>query len=347
MPGKRARRVRREAARKRPASIRNTGPRRAAHPTRSNALPIWRPGEPATGRRGTGDGHQGTARYAECRTPKRYLMSSSHRRAQCIERVPAGFGGRLRGKGPRPITGSGTSPRSPSCCSMYSRSTAARWRGPVIRRWSRHSRRRVPIEALGDRVRPRCPDWGADDADVGAGEHGVEGGGELAVPVADQEPELLGAVAEVHQQVAGLLGDPGAGGVGGDPGDVHAAAAVLDHDEDVEAAQEDGVDVGEVDREDRVGLRGQELSPGRAGPSRGGVDAGGLEDRPDGGGGDRVAEADQLALDASVAPGGILPGHPQHQGPDGLRDGRSAWLSARVGPAAGDELGVPAQQGSG
>jgi hypothetical protein len=53
----------------------------------------------------------------------------------------------------------------------------------------------------------------------------------------------------------------------GDPGDVSAAAAVLDHDEDVEAAQEDGVDVGEIDREDRVGLRGQELPPGRSGPS--------------------------------------------------------------------------------
>ena len=53
-----------------------------------------------------------------------------------------------------------------------------------------------------------APDWGADDADVGAGEHCVEGGGELAVPVADQEPELLGVVAEVDQQVAGLLGDP-------------------------------------------------------------------------------------------------------------------------------------------
>ena len=163
-------------------------------------------------------------------------------------------------------------------------------------------------EAFGDRVGPRRPDWGADDADVGAGEHGVEGGGELAVPVADQEPELLGAVAEVHEQVAGLLGDPGAGGVGGDPGDVHAAAAVLDHHEDVEAAQEDGVDVGEVDREDRVGLRGEELSPGRAGPSRGGVEAGGLEDRPDGGGGDLVAEADQLALDAAVAPAWDSPG---------------------------------------
>jgi hypothetical protein len=74
-------------------------------------------------------------------------------------------------------------------------------------------------------------------------------------------------IAEVHQEVAGLLGDPGAGGVGGDPGDVHAATVVLDHEEDVEAAQEHRVDVDEVGREDRVGLRGQELSPGRPGPS--------------------------------------------------------------------------------
>ena len=133
--------------------------------------------------------------------------------------------------------------------------------------------------------------------------------------------------------------------MGGDPGEVHAAAAVLDHHEDVEAAQEDGVDMGEVDREDRVGLRGQELAPGRAGPSRGGIDARGLEDRPDGGGGDLVAEADQLAVDASVAPAWVLPGHPQHQRPHGLCDGRTAGLSSRVGPAAGDELGVPAQQG--
>jgi hypothetical protein len=88
-----------------------------------------------------------------------------------------------------------------------------------------------------------------------------------------REPELLGAVAEVDQQVAGLLGDPSAGGVGGDSSEVYAAAAVLDHHEHIEAAQEDGVDVGEVDREDRVGLRGQELAPGRSGPARSGVDA--------------------------------------------------------------------------
>ena len=98
----------------------------------------------------------------------------------------------------------------------------------------------------------------------------------------DQEPEPVRSLSEVHQQVAGLLGDPGSGGVGGDPGEVHAAAIVLDHDEDVEAAQEDGVDVGEVDREDGVGLRCQELSPGRIGPSWRGIEPRFLEDLPDG-----------------------------------------------------------------
>src|SRR4051794_36797842 len=66
-------------------------------------------------------------------------------------------------------------------------------------------------EAFGDRVRAPCSDWGAEDADVGAGEHGVDGGGELGISVADQELELL-AVAEVHEQVAGLLRRPSAGG---------------------------------------------------------------------------------------------------------------------------------------
>ena len=57
-------------------------------------------------------------------------------------------------------------------------------------------------EAFRDRVRPWCPYRGADDPDVGTGEDRVERGGELAVPVADQEPELRGVVAEVHEQVA-------------------------------------------------------------------------------------------------------------------------------------------------
>jgi hypothetical protein len=66
--------------------------------------------------------------------------------------------------------------------------------------------------------------------------------------------------------------------VGGDPGEVHAAAVVLDHDEDVKAAEEHGVDVCEVDREDGAGLSGQELSPGRPGPSRRRIETGVLKD---------------------------------------------------------------------
>jgi hypothetical protein len=62
-------------------------------------------------------------------------------------------------------------------------------------------------------------------------------------------------------------------------------------------------------------------------------------------GGDLLAESNKLALDASVAPGGVLPGHPQHQGPDRLRHGWPARSLGWVGPAAGDEVGVPAQQG--
>lgn len=40
------------------------------------------------------------------------------------------------------------------------------------------------------------------------GEHGVERGREFGVPVTDEEPERAGPVAEVDNQVAGLLGGP-------------------------------------------------------------------------------------------------------------------------------------------
>ena len=65
---------------------------------------------------------------------------------------------------------------------------------------------------------------------------------------------MVGVVGVVD---VGLLGDPGTSGVGGDAGGVHAAAPVLDRNEHVESMEEGGVDVGDVDREDRVGLRRQ------------------------------------------------------------------------------------------
>ena len=70
----------------------------------------------------------------------------------------------------------------------------------------------------------------------------------------------LAGVVEVHEQVAGLLGQPGAGGVGGDAEDVHAAGGVLDDEERVQPVQGDGVEVKQVAGQDRVRLRAQELA---------------------------------------------------------------------------------------
>jgi hypothetical protein len=39
-------------------------------------------------------------------------------------------------------------------------------------------------------------------------EYGIEGAGGLGIPVAEQEPELAGLVAEVEQEITRLLGDP-------------------------------------------------------------------------------------------------------------------------------------------
>ena len=50
----------------------------------------------------------------------------------------------------------------------------------------------------------------------------------------------------------------------GDAGEVAAAGAVLDDDQRIEAPQEQGVHAGKIDRDDAVGLRGQELLPRRA-----------------------------------------------------------------------------------
>jgi hypothetical protein len=76
---------------------------------------------------------------------------------------------------------------------------------------------------------------GTERGDLGhgdgfAGEDRVEPGGELGVTVADEEPEPAGTVADLSQQLPGLLGDPGGGGMGGDAEDVDPAGTHL-HDE--------------------------------------------------------------------------------------------------------------------
>ena len=79
-----------------------------------------------------------------------------------------------------------------------------------------------PVGALGTdatnepfrvAVRSRRLRGSPDRVDAFCGEHRVEGTGELGVSIADQKPEGRRSVAEIHDEVAGLLGRPGAIGV--------------------------------------------------------------------------------------------------------------------------------------
>jgi hypothetical protein len=93
----------------------------------------------------------------------------------------------------------------------------------------------------------------------------------------------------------------------GDAGDVQAATCVLEERRRLHAPAERGVEVEEVRRDDALGLGGEELAPGGAGPAGRGADAGGVEDLPYGAGGDRMAEASRFPLDAAVPHPGSSP----------------------------------------
>jgi len=158
---------------------------------------------------------------------------------------------------------------------------------------------RQPVEELpaqgadrpfADRVRSRSVRRAGHDPGTHRGEHGIERAGELARTVPDHELDRGRALAQVHQQDAGGLRGPRAAGVGGDAGQVNPASAVLDHDQRADAPQQHGVHADEVDRDDAASRGGQELLPGRARTAGRGIDPGIMQDLPDGGGGDPVAE---------------------------------------------------------
>jgi hypothetical protein len=93
---------------------------------------------------------------------------------------------------------------------------------------------------------PEGPGRDLDGLHVLGGEHGVERLIVFRVPIPDEEPEGGRPLAEIHQQVAGLLRGPRRGRVRGHAEDVHGAGAGLHHEQRVEPAQADGVEVEEV-----------------------------------------------------------------------------------------------------
>jgi hypothetical protein len=137
-----------------------------------------------------------------------------------------------------------------------------------------HSRRTVPTQRSAKAL-PR----GACGGDLmtsmpTAAKHLIEHGGELRVAVAQQVPQRVCSLVEVHQQVPRLLGDPRAGGAGGHPDDVDPAGRQLHEEQDLDSSEEHRVHGEEITRQDGVGLAGQKLLPGRSRPSQCRVDAG-------------------------------------------------------------------------
>ena len=68
-----------------------------------------------------------------------------------------------------------------------------------------------------------------------------------------------------------------------------------------------------------------------------------MEDCPDGGGADPIAEAGELAVDASVSPGRVLGGQADSEGAEAGGDRGSAGSGGLGGPVARNESLVPAQ----
>ncbi len=114
----------------------------------------------------------------------------------------------------------------------------------------------------------------------GTGENCVERGRVVRAAVADHELDPMCLLAEVHDQVASLLGGPFSGGMQGDSEDADAPGGVLDDGQDMGLGAVEQVGGEEVARQDRLGLGTQELRPGGRGSAWRRVDSGLLQNFP-------------------------------------------------------------------
>src|SRR5436190_23444452 len=105
--------------------------------------------------------------------------------------------------------------------------------------------------ALRVRLRPWRRDRRPDHPDPFRAEDLVEDGRELAVAVADHDARQLLLLGERHDQVAGLLRNPGAIRVSGHPEQMDAATLELDEEAHVQASQPERLDREEVTFEAR------------------------------------------------------------------------------------------------
>ena len=158
----------------------------------------------------------------------------------------------------------------------YSVSTVSRWRRWTISIRSSSSRRTVPIQrsaiafARGARTGVRRMRMAS------LAKTGIEDGGERGIAVPDHGPELSRVVAEVHQKIPRLLGDPGATGVGRDAEQVDAAGACSTTNSTQSRCSSRVPGAEEVGGQNALGSGQPELAPTRPAAAGRGIDAGAL-----------------------------------------------------------------------
>jgi hypothetical protein len=109
-------------------------------------------------------------------------------------------------------------------------------------------------------------------------------------------------IFQVHEQVPGLLHDPGLDRVPGGTEDPDAAGAKLDYSQDVVLRAVEEIGGEEVQRQDPLCLRSRELRPARPVPARRRIDPRALQDLPYRRRRYRDTEPGQLAVNAAVPP---------------------------------------------
>jgi hypothetical protein len=196
---------------------------------------------------------------------------------------------------------------------------------------------------LGITVRARGPRRNLDRLHTFPSEDRVEDAGEPGVAVPDQETEGADPVAEINEQVAGLLGGPRAVRMDGHAQDVYPPGPHLHDKQHVQAPEEDRVDMEEIASQQAIGLHTQERPPGSAHLPGGRAAPPGAQDPPHRRRADAVSEPAKFAVHPAISPDWVLPRQPQYQVADLLAGPRAAW-PVRIRPFAGDQPAVPGQQ---
>ena len=121
-------------------------------------------------------------------------------------------------------------------------------------------------EPFGETIRSRATTRNPDHLDAHIGQDSIERRGKLAGPIADEEAEFSDAIAEIHHQVADLLGSPSAIGIDGHAQQMHGAGGNLQDEQHVDPLEcHRAVHMEEVTGQHRRCLRAQELPPGHVG----------------------------------------------------------------------------------